>query len=75
MFNTYLRQNVVKGNVELWCESLKKFTFPTSSSGSEWKINNQPLIILNLNVNTEISKHRKKRGKDKDVIINLHFFI
>ena len=28
MFNTYLRENVVKGNINLWCNYIKKFLIP-----------------------------------------------
>lgn len=61
MFNTYLRQNIVKGNIDHWCEFLRRFTLPQQTSNlSAWKITQTPLLVLNLNV----SQHKKKRVKN-----------
>lgn len=64
MFNTFLRQNIVKGNIDHWCKFLKSFTLPASGEKELWKITTTPLLILNLNVN-----HTKKRGRQKGVTV------
>jgi len=66
MFNTYLRQNIVKGNIDHWCDFLKRFTLPDQqnySSENIWKITQTPLLVLNLNVNA----HKKKRQKNATI--------
>ena len=66
MFNTYLRQNIVKGNIDHWCDFLRRFTLPSSNSSTLqiWHITQTPLLILNLNVN---SQYKKKRPKGPSV--------
>lgn len=62
MFNTYLRQNVVRGNIEHWCGFLRRFTLPAQHPALPiWRITQTPLLVLNLNVN----QHKKKRGKNQ----------
>lgn len=63
MFNTYLRQNIVQGNISDWCTFLKRFTLPSPNESLLWKLTNMPLLILNLNVNITLHK-KKNRAKN-----------
>lgn len=65
MFNTYIRENLVKGNILDYCDFIKKFTFPLEKEKSLWKVNTFPLIILNLQVNMNKKKKEKKKKKDE----------
>jgi len=44
MFNTYIRNNVVKNNIDNWCDFIKKFTIPDYESNDIWMINDYPLL-------------------------------
>lgn len=44
MFNTYIRNNVVKNNIDDWCDFIKKFTIPDYESDEIWMINDYPLL-------------------------------
>lgn len=51
MFNTYIRDNVLKGTVEKWCDFLFSFLPPEENEKNIWQIGSYPLLILDLTVN------------------------
>ncbi|KAM3134228.1 hypothetical protein pb186bvf_013648 [Paramecium bursaria] len=65
MFNSFLRENVLRQNCESWVNFIKKFTYPPSQGEGIWKINDYPMIILNLEVNLQF-KRKKDVRKKKD---------
>ncbi|KAL4494234.1 hypothetical protein ABPG73_018753, partial [Tetrahymena malaccensis] len=65
MFNTFMRENVVKGNINDYCKFIQKFTIPEQNDESIWHINNFPLLILNLQLNQKPKKKGKKPNKDR----------
>lgn len=69
MFNTAVRENVIKGNIQDYCDFVKKFTLPIEKDKDNiWTINNFPLIILKLQVNlTKNKKKEKKKKKDEGI--------
>jgi dynein heavy chain len=59
MFNVYLRTNVVKLQIAKWCIFLKNFTVPEEKDQNIWRINDYPLIVLNMSI-----KDKKKQKKN-----------
>ncbi|CAK93776.1 unnamed protein product (macronuclear) [Paramecium tetraurelia] len=63
MFTNYIRENVVKWNCIAWVDFIKKFTTP--KQGEYWRINDYPLMILNLEVNLSFKRSKKNEKKVK----------
>lgn len=61
MFNTYMRENVLRRSVELWCEFVRGFVEPKGER--IWRINDYPMLILNLEVNLNFKKKKEKTTK------------
>jgi dynein heavy chain len=72
MFNTYLRDNVLRQGVESWCAFVRRFTVPERIDENIWKVNDYPIIVLNLEVNLnfkrkkEKSKHPKRKENEEE---------
>jgi hypothetical protein len=73
MFNTFIRDNVLRYSVESWCDFIKKFTVPIEDDSSIYLINSYPIMVLNLEVNLnfkrkkeKVSKHTKVRKEDEE---------
>jgi dynein heavy chain len=68
MFNSYLRENVLRQGVESWCAFVRKFTVPDKIDENIWRVNDYPMIVLNLEVNLNFKrkKDKPKHGKRKD---------
>ncbi len=65
MMNTYVRNFIVTNNINDWCNFIKKFTIPDSQYGQNWLINDYPLMIINLEVNTKLQDKIKFQKKKK----------
>ena len=65
MFNTYLRDNVLRQGVESWCTFVRRFTVPDRIDESIWQVNDYPMLVLNLEVNLNYRRRRDKPPKGK----------
>lgn len=66
MFNAYLRENVLRQGVESWIDFVKKFTVPDKIDGNIWKVNDYPMIVINLEVNLNFKKKKEKTKHKKE---------
>ncbi|EAS04067.1 axonemal dynein heavy chain (macronuclear) [Tetrahymena thermophila SB210] len=69
MFNSYIRQLIVQQNIREYVNFFKRFTQPKSTNTLDheqnWLINNFPLLIVNLRVNTNYKRRKDKKKKDE----------
>lgn len=59
LLHTYLRE-FVKNSIDDWVEFIKSFTKPNYEKGEIWKLSNQQMLVIHLNV------HQNKKKKKKD---------
>lgn len=66
MFNTYLRECLVRNNVEDYVTFIQRFSLPKLPADT-WTLTTYPLIIVYLKVNTNYKRKKDKKYK-KDAI-------
>ena len=64
MFNTFIRTNVVEGNINNYCNYVSKFTMP--KDGQSWIVSHIPLLTINLNINMVQRKKDDKKKKNNE---------
>lgn len=65
MINTFVRDNLVKRTVDEYCEFLRRFNVPKEGDSEIWRINEYPLLVINLVVNPNFKRKRDNK-KDKN---------
>ncbi len=66
LVNTFIRENLVHRTINDYCDYLKKFTIPfmpnnyskLNDDSDLWQINDFPLLIVNLIVNSNFKKKK-----------------
>jgi dynein heavy chain, axonemal len=65
MYNTYLRELLVKSNVDEFVRFILRFSLPKLPADT-WLLTSYPLIIVYLKVNTTYKRKKDKKHKKDD---------
>jgi hypothetical protein len=62
--NTYLRE-FVRLSIDDWVNFIRSFTIPVYDRGELWKVQNTPLMVINLSFQMKDKKKKEDKKKDK----------
>ena len=68
MFHTSVRDQVLRFSCESWCDFVKKFTVPLEGDSNIWRVNDFPLLVMNMEVNLNFKRKKEKTKKKKDEV-------